>query len=407
MLKKRLIQLMLFAGAAFVVFYVGYQITRFVFPSYPTEVAYSYTMYDSTPGVGCIFRDETVLESRRSNVLVYAVDDGSKIPNKAVVAELYESEGDALAVRRAAGIDAEIAVLEGARDIGNTTLSQLETMGKETFRSLKELQDETSRSVFDAADSALRLKRTLLQRAAVINRQIDFDGKIALLKEQKAALLQNVKSLGTVKSERSGYFVSSVDGFEDDCATAKIRDYDIAGLEALATRNPTGDSAVVGKVIEGYTWQFAAVVRTTGLRNIRVGSAVYLSFVGTGVERVPCKVTDIAGEGLQSIVYLSSDTLSRELASLRSGSIEISTKQYKGLRISARALRVVGGEKGVYIVYGQQIKFKKITVLYEGGSFLVVSDTAPAGEDAADYIKRYDEVIVEGTDLYDGKPYKP
>ena len=45
------------------------------------------------------------------------------------------------------------------------------------------------------------------------------------------------------------------------------------------------------------------------------------------------------------------------------------------------------------------IQFKKIEVLYSNDVFTIVD----ASNTGSDYLKMYDEVVVEGRNLYDGK----
>ena len=63
---------------------------------------------------------------------------------------------------------------------------------------------------------------------------------------------------------------------------------------------------------------------------------------------------------------------------------------------------------GVYVNRNQVVKFKKLDVIYEGSDYLisnahVVSD-AENGIDANDYLSLYDEIILNGNDVYDNMP---
>lgn len=59
---------------------------------------------------------------------------------------------------------------------------------------------------------------------------------------------------------------------------------------------------------------------------------------------------------------------------------------------------------GVYVRFGSELTFKEIVPLYSDNSF-VICDPDPDDEAlfSGDTIQLYDEVVVEGTDLYDGK----
>ena len=68
-------------------------------------------------------------------------------------------------------------------------------------------------------------------------------------------------------------------------------------------------------------------------------------------------------------------------------------------KISNSAIRTVDGEKGVYIVRGNLMGFRKIHVLYSTDTFSIVDNP----KDSSEYIKLYDNVVTEGVDLYDNK----
>ena len=62
--------------------------------------------------------------------------------------------------------------------------------------------------------------------------------------------------------------------------------------------------------------------------------------------------------------------------------------------------------KGVYILVGNEILFKQIVPLYTGEGFIICMQN-PKDEDLVTdeigVLKAYDEVVVEGANLYDGK----
>ena len=82
---------------------------------------------------------------------------------------------------------------------------------------------------------------------------------------------------------------------------------------------------------------------------------------------------------------------------------ELVIDSYSGLKISSSAIRVNDkGEKGVYVQNGNLVEFKKVNIIYSGDDF-ILSET-DVGKDG--YVKLYDNIIIEGKDLYDGKIIK-
>ena len=79
--------------------------------------------------------------------------------------------------------------------------------------------------------------------------------------------------------------------------------------------------------------------------------------------------------------------------------IDIIIDSYSGLRIDKNAIRKINGEDGVFIKSNGIVRYRKVDILYFASAFAVVKydslDTSG--------VQVYDEVIVKGSDLYDGK----
>ena len=59
------------------------------------------------------------------------------------------------------------------------------------------------------------------------------------------------------------------------------------------------------------------------------------------------------------------------------------------------------GEKGVYVKYGNLARWRKIQIVYQNEEYMLVAEDGKVGTD--NELRMFDEVIVEGTDLRDGK----
>jgi hypothetical protein len=90
--------------------------------------------------------------------------------------------------------------------------------------------------------------------------------------------------------------------------------------------------------------------------------------------------------------------MNAELASLRSASMTVVNKEYSGLYIPKKAQRVIDSKRGVYVLSGMQIKFKPIEIVYTGDNYIICKKS---DEDGA--LRLYDQVVVKGKNLYDGK----
>ena len=100
-----------------------------------------------------------------------------------------------------------------------------------------------------------------------------------------------------------------------------------------------------------------------------------------------------------TIIYLKCDYMTEGTSNLRNQKIQITSQTFSGLRLNPSSVRIVNGQKGVYIKYDRQVQFKKINSIYETEN-LVIAEIIN-GDNS--YLRQYDEVIVEGKDLYDGR----
>ena len=123
-----------------------------------------------------------------------------------------------------------------------------------------------------------------------------------------------------------------------------------------------------------------------------------------------------------AVIILSGTYMNSEMSKLRREDISIILETYDGLYIPKSAVheceltRTVvdkkGKEKtekqnvpGVYIKIGNEIMFKQISIIYSGEDFVVSSldKDAEVFTDEVGRLQAYDEIVVEGANLYDGK----
>ena len=104
-------------------------------------------------------------------------------------------------------------------------------------------------------------------------------------------------------------------------------------------------------------------------------------------------------EGDEAVVILSCDEMSEYISSARYYSANIIFNSYDGLKISKDSLRMKDEQKGVYIRMGNQIVFKKVDILYEADGYVISKKGLPDSS----YLRIYDEIVVGGKNLYDGK----
>ena len=132
-------------------------------------------------------------------------------------------------------------------------------------------------------------------------------------------------------------------------------------------------------------------------------------------------LTELETGRADAVVVLECSYMNNELSKVRKESVQIAVNTHSGIMVNKKAIHVEPVMKviddgsgrqvkqevmvqGVYVLYGSELVFKEIVPLSTYSTF-VLCDPNPE-EDATfngETIKLYDEVVVGGTDLYDGK----
>ena len=132
-----------------------------------------------------------------------------------------------------------------------------------------------------------------------------------------------------------------------------------------------------------------------------VGDTVKISTTIKTAPTLTAKVNNInvSDSGENAVIIFSCSQMSSEIAQIRTAPMTIIKTEYNGLRVSKRALRVSDSKTGVYVVSGMQIKFVPVTVTYSNENYIICKQE----NSNSNVLRLYDEVVVKGRNLYDGK----
>lgn len=243
----------------------------------------------------------------------------------------------------------------------------------------------------------------------IITNEVDgFEQQISDLKNELFQLQrQTAKPVETVKSDRPAYFVSYCDGYEGELTSKNMDSLTLAKINGIKDERKT-DSNIVGKLVEGYHWYIAGEVDNSR-KEYNIGSHVKLR-LESSAEYVDAVIYDVRDEGNpeHSLIILECSLFNYDLVQHRTEKIELVMGDFRGLKVPREAIRFEKQEttdekgndsgevsvKGVYILKGEQIEFKKIDVIYEGSDY-VLSKTH---EDDISYLALYDDIMTEGVD---------
>ncbi|MBQ8172139.1 MAG: hypothetical protein IJZ95_09140 [Oscillospiraceae bacterium] len=369
-----------------------------------TETAYVYDMTEDIPFEGVYLRDETVIYSAGSGVLSYEHEDSSKVGKSSVIAYRYSKETDIDVRRQIEALDAQIAVLNEAEKLVGTDNSQLETITSQINSVHSLLTDSIiSGDYTSAAEYENQMLEAMCKREIARGESTGYSDKISELRQQRSELSSKLSGeVQSIYANDTGYFVSSVDGYEDSL-TFDTGDAITASKIESIIENPDiseGGNAV-GKLIADYRWRVAAVLDSEKLFGMYAGSTVTLR-VGSQNTELKAEIVSVTdtGRGDGTAVYVfQCDRLTPAVVTGRTAHFKLVVNSYGGLRVSRDALRYnEAQERGVFIVRGSSLVFKKVNVVYWGEDYVICSQ-----EDSDDFLKLYDKIVTEGKDLHDGK----
>ena len=381
--------------------FIFHQLYSSFYKPIATETALYYTMTDGIDINGFIIRNETVLDSNQSGVLHFAITDGERVSNDGVIATVYNDENASITVSQIDNLKNKIADIDEIQKYNNLEATDLELINSKVKDSVFNLIKDCSAGNFTKSDESVsQLLSYLNRRNVVTGVNSDFSAQLQSLNQQLADLSINLPNpIGTVNAPISGYFVSSVDGYEQILKPENIGTLTPEDLDNL---KPSEDvNGKIGKIVSDYEWYLAAEISISQSHKYNLGDMVKIS---TNIKSNPIISATVASINPSkvdqtAVIVLKCNEMSVESAEIRNGPMTIISNQYKGLKIKKSALRVVNSKTGVYVLTGVQINFVPVEVLYSNDEYIICKQGASEGN----VLRLYDDVVVKGKRLYDKK----
>lgn len=405
-MSKRHSKMLAFAGGLMIFVYLIYHIFFASISSVKTESAIWYSTSDTISGTAYIIRDEQLITSDVSGVRSFCLSNGSRVAKNGVVAEIYDSESEVSAKQQADEIDEQISNLKSIQNSGGNIVVDIDQINNRISDSLNNLLNTVENGNMMDFDSVSDDYFTLLNRRLVaIGEEQDFSSLITSLQAKRDDLLSSVGGAKEkIRAENSGYFVSGADGYEGYLTPSVIEDINPEFLKNLKKEDISGRTDIVGKTVSDVDWYIAVQIDFEQALKFKEGESLFIQMPLSTVDKLPVKVKKInkSSDGGDSVIVFSCNYMNGELSCIRTQPIKIIMSDYEGLKINSKSVRIVDGKKGVYVLSGQELKFKPIDILYNGNGFLICK----MDQSLSDGLSLYDEVVIKGKDLYDGKVVK-
>ncbi len=391
-------KILVFLLSVFILIIVAHQVALLFEDKYTTETAIRYSSAEKVSFKGIYVRNESVVIGRTDGVLSYPAADGSKIAKDSVAAYVYSSENDIYINQQIEKLREAVELLQREQNPGTTDLAQPEFISELIEEKYQTVTSLIARNDLASLEEERKNFQSLLGiYQIVINEETDYNDRIDELNKQIEALESKQRQPEDVITvPNSGYFISYVDGYESKLSPDNLSSVTADDIKKIIENDGYNQSGVsknaVGKIVDGYKWNLIGIVNVNEA-DFRAGGSVSVKFSSTP-DTVTAKIEDIieTDNPDESIIVLSCEKLNYNLVQHRTERVELILNDYNGIRVPRDAIRFnKNNEKGVYILLGQKIAFKKLDIIFECDEYLLSSVNSDTS-----YVSVYDDIIISG-----------
>ena len=374
---------------------------------------------------GFVVRDEnrtvkkkniSILKKSDERTYVPVVSDSASVAKNQTIAYSFKNREDAKAYNESVELESKIEHLEQLQNQSNLSHLNVVTLNSEISSAVNDyMKIIESGDYTNLDDAALKISYKITARQIATGNTIDFSSLVSSYKKQKKKLVKSISSKQSVTTKYAGYFVSTVDGYESAVDYDKIASGEINAEEttALLNSSPKTEENAFGKIIGQHTWYMVCNIPLVEASVIKTGYYVKVSFPEKGIYDLDMLVDSVSSRAGEKIaVVLKCTSMNQSISSLRKEKAEITVKTYNGLKINSSALTVnEEGEEGVFTLNGRRVVFKPVSVIHHGDNYVIVEKKVYYNEDGSEdiektssrEIKAFDQVIIKGRNLSDGK----
>ncbi|MBO4693952.1 MAG: hypothetical protein J5659_06165 [Clostridia bacterium] len=384
-----------------VIVFAAHQLYSSLYKPISTETA---EYFEVVSGVTCeavIIRNEKLITNSAPGALHYITAEGTRAAKGGIIAEIYSDPAVSGKISRMHIVESELQNISQIEEYNNVQAADMELVNNKVDDALNALIRKSSPGDFyGASDLCEQLLMSINRRQVLTNELTDFTEQKAALNKELSELKASIPAAtGSVISDSSGYFVSSTDGFESVLGIDNLEKYTPEFFKKLTSEKVPENT--IGKIVSDYEWYIAAQMSVNESLKYKVNDELTIKTAVKSAPDLRVKVSciNVSSGDDRAIVVFSCQQMNGDLATMRRGGITIVNKIYKGLRLSKRDLRVVDGVTGVYTVSGLRLKFVPVNVIYSTEDFVICEQKFSE----SNVLRLYDEVVVKGKGLYDGK----
>ena len=410
-MKPKIISVVL---SVVLIIFVIYQLFAALYNPITTEIVTQFKTTDGINITGVIIREETLVENAYSGTMHFETEDSERVAKNGVIANVFVTEEQSYAATEIAKLEKEIKNIEEIERYNDLNAVDLGLLNNKMHGELNAIICSAQMGKYTDINEHKEEMLTLMNRKQIATGVVvDFSAQLESLKAKLTALKNSLGTpVGTVKAEKAGYFLSITDGYEEILTTGKLERITPEFLEGL-TPNKNENSKVIGKLVSDYTWYIAASVSINDSLQFKTGDSLKILTGITNCPEISVKVDRINMSVAEdkAVVIFSCNQINSELSTIRTAPMTVVKNSYSGLKVSSKALRFkneqepspdgTGGSSpvtGVYVLTGMTAHFVPVNIIYSSSGYAICELSKEDGS-----LKLYDEIIVKGKNIYDGK----
>lgn len=383
--------------------------------SIETMVAEDGNLEDVIKADGIIVKDEKIYNATVGGSITYYYEDGAKIKEGQLVADL-NTDTDST------NINKQIAEIQAAIDLKKNSSNQSAVVSQEALVPFEsEIQASILNNELSSMYNIVGQVNNISSIATYANSYEQYD--ITQLENMKTNLST---SISTHKmpyySGEAGIITYKIDGLENDYIFENVlemtpsntvkKDYSVSDKKQAET---VSENEGIFKIIRNFDYYIAATVDNEKAKLFEENKYIKTRILSDGEQHeVWGYIKKINYGSEQSVLILYFDDYFYKIYDKRYVNLELITDIYEGLKISTKALTELNGLTGVYVQDASNIiKFFPVEILGENEEFAIIYAGEYVGEHDRRIIKIndkiyptvkiFDKIILEPENVYDGQ----
>lgn len=383
--------------------------------SVETIVAENGSLEDVIKAYGIIIKDEKVYNASVSGNITYYCEDGTKVREGQLVADLNTDSNASDISKQIAEIQATI---DKSKNAGNSVVS----LSNETLISY---ENEIQASILNNELSSMyNIVGQVNNNIVTPSNEVSYEQfDIAELETMKASLNNSISTNKVpYYSGQAGLVSYKIDGLENEFKYEDVLNMTPSSTEkkeiTLIDKKQSSTAAAnegIFKIIKNFDYYITATVDNEKAKLFSENKFIKTRVVSDGAEHeVWGYIKKINYGSEQSVLILYFDDYFYKIYDKRYVDLELITDIYEGIRISTKALIQKDGFNGVYVQDASNIiKFFPVEILGQDEEFTIISAGEYIGEHDRRIIKIndkiyptvkiFDKIVLEPENVYDGQ----